>query len=143
MFRRVTNDRLPNDIQNKILNMVNAERKKRREFYKKLDEMLKKAENRKNLMREGFMMYSMIDSRRNEAKNGNNISINMLNRHFRSRKKVADFFFNNTTNLSKNDKMYIIDKMLFDKSYQIFSNDLKNIKNRNNLSQYKNRFVKR
>ena len=143
MFRQVTNDKLPTNIQNKILNMASVERKKRREFYKKFDEMLKKAENRKNLMREGFMMYSMINSRRNEAKNGNNISISMLNRHFRSRKKVADFFFNNTSKLSKNDKKYIINKMLFDKSYQMFSNDLKNIKNRNNLSQYKNRFGKR
>ena len=143
MFRRVTNDRLPNNIQNKILNMVNTERKKRREFYKKLDEMLKKAENRKNLTREGFMMYSMINSHRNGAKNGNKLSMNMLNRHFRSRKKVADFFFNNTSNLTKNDKRYIINKMLFDKSYQVFSNDLKNIKNRNYLSRYKNRFIKR
>jgi|SaaInl59LU_5_DNA_1037362.scaffolds.fasta_scaffold02324_3 hypothetical protein len=143
MFRELTSNRLPRNIQDKILNMVNKNRKERREFYKEFDNMLKKAENRKNLMREGFMMYSMINSHRNGAKNGNKLSMNMLNRHFRSRKKVADFFFNNTSNLTKNDKRYIINKMLFDKSYQVFSNDLKNIKNRNNLSQYKNRFVKR
>ena len=143
MFRELTSNRLPRNIQDKILNMVNKNRKERREFYKEFDNMLKKAENRKNLMREGFMMYSMINSHRNGTKNGNKMSMNMLNRHFRSRKKVADFFFNNTSNLSKNDKRYIINKMLFDKSYQVFSNDLKNIKNRNNLSQYKNRFVKR
>lgn len=132
---------LPRNVQQKILNMYDTEQKNdhraRSVYYKELNKMLTNAENAKNLVSEGFFSVSRMNSLRDNAKRGDKTASFALNRYYRSRRQVADFFIDKNVPMTQNDKRNVITTMLTNKAYRITANDLKNIKSKKDIEKYK------
>ena len=134
-------DVLPRNVQQKILNMYdvqkNNDQRARTAYYKELDRLLANAENRKNLVSEGFFSTSRMNSLRDNARRGDKTAAYMLNRYYKSRRRVADFFIDNNIPMTPTEKRNVISTMLTNKSYRITANDLKNIKSKKDVNKYK------
>lgn len=132
---------LPKNIQEKILDLYDQQKKKNQEirtaYYKELDALLAEAEHRKNLVSEGFFSFSRLNNVRNNAKRGDKTATFALNRYYRSRRQVADFFIDNNVPMTPSEKRNVITTMLTNKSYRITAGDLKNIKSKKDVNKYK------
>lgn len=122
-FLKGTKNILPRNVQEQVV--------RRMKYVNVVNDILADGGRYKNLMYHGFSDPQNYESLKNMARAGNAFAKSRVNKHNRARNKVISFLMDNSVTVNK---LPLIKKMMRDKKFLVLVNDLKYVKNQNDVN---------
>jgi hypothetical protein len=128
-FLKSTEGVLPRNVQEIVLRKMNKENKERRAYYKELDDILVRGEERKNMyiMNQGFRFGpSQLEYVRERARRDDPGWKSTLRNYYNKRRKFVDYVMNDSVStMSRAEKKRLVERLLTDKNWNPTPKELK------------------
>jgi len=127
-FLKSTENVLPRNVQEIVVRKMEKENKARRAYYKELDDVIARGENRKNMfmMNQGFRFGpSHLNYVRERARRDDPGWKSTLRNYYKKRKKFVDYVMNDTTTMTRPEKKRLVERILTDKNFNPTKDELK------------------
>jgi hypothetical protein len=127
-FLKSTENVLPRNVQEIVVRKMEKENKARRAYYKELDDVIARGENRKNMfmMNQGFRFGpSQLNYVRERARRDDPGWKSTLRNYYKKRKKFVDYVMNDTTTMTRPEKKRLVERILTDKNFNPTKDELK------------------
>ena len=128
-FLKSTENVLPRNVQEIVVRKMEKENKARRAYYKELDDVIARGENRKNMfmMNQGFRFGpSHLNYVRERARRDDPGWKSTLRNYYNKRRKFVDYVMNDSVStMSRAEKKRLVERLLTDKNWNPTPKELK------------------